>query len=156
LGIAGALTACLNDIMAGRDELPEVRSAHAGLLADGAAPAGVREIVADSWMRSVAAGVNADASQPPITLDHGLLSDYRAEHPLSQIYPLLYDVLGRAAEDCDSVMAVADARGQLLWVCGRPAVLRQAEDILFVEGARWDEAHAGTNAPARRCAWTRR
>jgi hypothetical protein len=147
LGIAGALTACLNDIMAGRDELPEVRSAHAGLLADGAAPGGVREIVADSWMRSVAAGVNADASQPPITLDHGLLSDYRAEHPLSQIYPLLYDVLGRAAEDCDSVMAVADARGQLLWVCGRPAVLRQAEDILFVEGAQWDEAHAGTNAP---------
>jgi hypothetical protein len=133
--------------MAGGDELPRVRSAHSGLLADGVAPAGVREIVADSWLRSVAAGVNADASQPPITLDHGLLSDYRAEHPLSQIYPLLYDVLGRAAEDCDSVMAVADARGQLLWVCGRPAVLRRAEDILFVEGAQWDEAHAGTNAP---------
>jgi hypothetical protein len=133
--------------MAGGDELPGVRSAHSGLLADGVAPAGVREIVADSWLRSVAAGVNADASQPPITLDRGLLGDYRAEHPLSQIYPLLYDVLGRAAEDCDSVMAVADARGQLLWVCGRPAVLRRAEDILFVEGAQWDEAHAGTNAP---------
>jgi hypothetical protein len=133
--------------MVGRDELPEVRSAHSGLLADGEAPAGVREIVADSWLRSVAAGVNADASQPPITLDHGLLTDYRDEHPLSQIYPLLYDVLGRAAEDCDSVMAVADSRGQLLWVCGRPAVLRRAEDIRFVEGAQWDEAHAGTNAP---------
>lgn len=61
--------------MTGRDELPGVRSAHSGLLADGVAPAGVREIVADSWLRSVAAGVNADASQPPITLDHGLLSD---------------------------------------------------------------------------------
>jgi hypothetical protein len=136
--------------MSGPDELREVRSAHAGLLTDGAAPTGirgVREIVADSWMRSVAAGVNVDASLPPITLDQGLLGDYRAEHPLSQIYPLLYDVLGRAAEDCDSVMAVADARGQLLWVCGRPAVLRRAEEILFVEGAQWDEAHAGTNAP---------
>jgi hypothetical protein len=63
------------------------------------------------------------------------------------VYPLLYDVLGRAAEDCDSVMAVGDASGQLLWVCGRPAVLRQAERIMFVEGAQWDEAHAGTNAP---------
>jgi hypothetical protein len=133
--------------MRGADELPEVRSAHAGLLSDGLAPAGVRDIVADSWIRSVAAGVNVDESLPPITMDHGLLSDYRAEHPLSQIYPLLYDVLGRAAEDCDSVMAVADARGQLLWVCGRPAVLRSAEKILFVEGAQWDEAHAGTNAP---------
>src|ERR1022692_584235 len=137
----------------GSDELREVRSAHAGLLTDGTAPSGtsgipgVREIVADSWMRSVAAGVNVDASLPPITLDQDLLGHYRAEHPLSQIYPLLYDVLGRAAKDCDSVMAVADARGQLLWVCGRPAVLRRAEEILFVEGAQWDEAHAGTNAP---------
>jgi hypothetical protein len=126
--------------MAGPDGLREVRAAHAGLLTDSAGPgalraiAGVRDIVADSWMRSVAAGVNVDASLPLITLDQDLLGDYRAEHPLSQIYPLLYDVLGRAAEDCDSVMAVADAQGQLLWVCGRPAVLRRAEEILFVEG----------------------
>jgi hypothetical protein len=145
--VARLLTSCFNDTMPGADELPEVRRAHADLLAGGLAPVGVREIVADSWMRSVAAGVNVDESLPPITMDHGLLSDYRAEHPLSQIYPLLYDVLGRAAEDCDSVMAVADARGQLLWVCGLPGVLRKAEEILFVEGAQWDEAHAGTNAP---------
>ena len=108
---------------------------------------GVRDLVADSWLRSVAAGINVDASEPPITLDQGLLSDYRAEHPLSRIFPLLYDVLGKAAEDCDSVMAVADEYGQLLWVCGRPAVLRRAEAISFVEGAQWDEEHAGTNAP---------
>jgi hypothetical protein len=133
--------------MPGPRDQPEVRRAYAGLLADGLAPAGVREIVADSWIRSVAAGVNVDHSQPPITMDRSLLTDYRAEHPLSQIYPLLYDVLGRAAEDCDSVMAVADASGQLLWVCGVPDVLRQAEEIGFVEGAQWDEAHAGTNAP---------
>ena len=56
-------------------------------------------------------------------------------------------MLGRAAEDCDSVMAVGDEYGQLLWVCGRPGVLRRAESIKFVEGAQWDEAHAGTNAP---------
>ena len=109
--------------------------------------AGVRDLVADSWLRSMAAGINVDASEPPITLDQGLLNDYRAEHPLSRIFPLLYDVLGRAAEDCDSVMAVADEHGQLLWVCGRPAVLRRAEAISFVEGAQWDEEHAGTNAP---------
>jgi hypothetical protein len=109
--------------------------------------AGVRDLVADSWLRSMAAGINVDASEPPITLDRGLLNDYRAEHPLSRIFPLLYDVLGKAAEDCDSVMAVADEHGQLLWVCGRTAVLRRAEAISFVEGAQWDEEHAGTNAP---------
>ena len=109
--------------------------------------AGVRDLVADSWLRSIAAGINVDASEPPITLDQGLLNDYRAEHPLSRVFPLLYDVLGKAAEDCDSVMAVADEQGQLLWVCGRRNVLRRAEAISFVEGAQWDEEHAGTNAP---------
>ena len=75
------------------------------------------------------------------------LADYREAHPLSRVFPLLYDVLGRAAEECDSVLAVGDAHGQLLWVCGRAAVLKRAERIHFVEGAVWDEAHAGTNAP---------
>jgi hypothetical protein len=52
---------------------------------------GVRDLVADSWLRSMAAGINVDASEPPITLDEGLLNDYRAEHPLSPIFPVLYD-----------------------------------------------------------------
>jgi hypothetical protein len=122
------------------------REAHARLLEGKQAP-GVRDMVADSWLRSIAAGINADASEPPITLDGRELGDYRAEHPLSRIFPLLYDVLGQAAEECDSVMAVADEHGQLLWVCGPPGVLRRAEAISFVEGAQWDEEHAGTNAP---------
>ncbi len=104
-------------------------------------------MVADSWLRSVAAGVDVDASQPPIMLDRGLLAEYRAGHPLAAVFPLLYDVLGRAAEECDSIMAVSDARGQLLWVRGKTSVLRRAESIQFVEGAQWDEHHAGTNAP---------
>jgi hypothetical protein len=127
--------------------LSKVRRAHEHLLEQGAAPVGVREVVADSWLRSVAAGVDVDASEPPITLERDLLTAYRAAHPLAKVFPLLYDVLGRAAEDCDSVMAVTDARGQLLWVRGKPWVLRQAESIRFVEGAQWDERHAGTNAP---------
>jgi transcriptional regulator of acetoin/glycerol metabolism len=44
-------------------------------------------------------------------------------------------------------MPLADVHGQLLWVSGRPQVLRHAEVIQFVEGAQWDERHAGTNAP---------
>ncbi len=52
-----------------------MRRAHADLLEQGAAPAGVRDVVADSWLRSVAAGVDVDASQPPITLDRGPAGD---------------------------------------------------------------------------------
>jgi GAF domain len=122
------------------------RNAHASLIEQGVT-AGVREIIADSWLRSVAAGIKADTSDPPITLDRSVLRQYRAEHPLAQIFPLLSDVLGQAAQECDAVMAVADEQGQLLWVSGSTGVLRRAEAISFVEGAQWDEAHAGTNAP---------
>jgi hypothetical protein len=75
------------------------------------------------------------------------LRDHRAAHPLARVFPLLDDVLGQAARDCDAVMAVSDAEGQLLWVCGTPSMLRRAESIGFVEGSNWDERLAGTNAP---------
>ncbi|GAA5030021.1 GAF domain-containing protein [Terrabacter aeriphilus] len=108
---------------------------------------GVRAHVADSWLRSAAAGVQVDAVDAPITLPPDALRDHREAHPLAQVFPLLDDVLGQAARDCDAVMAVSDAAGQLLWVCGTPSVLRRAEAIGFVEGSNWDERLAGTNAP---------
>jgi hypothetical protein len=108
---------------------------------------GMRSQVAESWYRSAAAGVQADAVDAPITLPVDTLRDYREAHPLAQVFPLLDDVLGRAARDCDSVMAVSDSSGQLLWVCGSPQTLRRAESIGFVEGSNWDERLAGTNAP---------
>ncbi len=107
----------------------------------------VRAQVADSWVRSAAAGVEADRMDAPITLPEDALRDHREAHPLAQVFPLLDDVLGRAARDCDAIMAVSDASGQLLWVCGTPSVLRRAENIGFVEGSNWDERLAGTNAP---------
>ncbi|MBO9522133.1 MAG: transcriptional regulator [Nocardioidaceae bacterium] len=107
----------------------------------------MRAEVADSWHLSAAAGVSADDVEAPITLPADVLADHRAAHPLAQVFPLLDDVLGQAARDCDAVMAVSDADGQLLWVCGTPATLRRAEKIGFVEGSNWDERLAGTNAP---------
>ena len=98
-------------------------------------------------MRSSAAGVDPDRHLAPVVLDGSNLTDYRAAHPLSAVFPLLYDVLGRAAVDCDCVMAVGDADGKLLWVSGSREVMRQAERIHFVEGSVWDEGSAGTNAP---------
>ncbi|MGX7681613.1 GAF domain-containing protein [Jatrophihabitans sp. DSM 45814] len=120
---------------------------HAAFLETGSQPATVRTVVANSWLRSAAAGIDPDAHLPPLVLEHDDLLEYRSTHPLSRVFPLLYDVLGKAAEDCDCVMAVGDAEGKLLWVCGTPSVLRKAEAMNFVEGAAWDELHAGTNAP---------
>jgi hypothetical protein len=107
----------------------------------------VRAQVAESWFRSAAAGVHADTVDAPITLPGDALRDHREAHPLAKVFPLLDDVLGQAARDCDAIMAVSDAAGQLLWICGTPALLRRAESIGFVEGSNWDERLAGTNAP---------
>jgi len=107
----------------------------------------MRAEVADSWHRSAAAGVPTDEVAAPITLDNADLRARREAHPLASIFPLLDDVLGQAARDCDAIMAVADEAGQLLWVCGSQPALRSAEQIGFVEGSNWDERLAGTNAP---------
>src|SRR6201982_4262142 len=74
-----------------RGSVPDVRQAREDLLERGALPVGVRGMVADSWLRSAAAGVNADNSPPPITLAPDLLADYRAGHPLGEIFPPLDD-----------------------------------------------------------------
>lgn len=107
----------------------------------------MRARVADSWHRSAAAGVDPDSTDPAITLPSDTLRDYRAAHPLARLLPILDDVLGQTAIDCESLMAVGDAEGHLLWVRGHPAVLRNAESIGFVEGSNWEERLAGTNAP---------
>ena len=44
-------------------------------------------------------------------------------------------------------MAITDATGVLLWVEGAHALRSKAEAMNFVEGARWSEDCAGTNAP---------
>jgi len=131
-----------------RDRADEqLHKAHTWFLEEGTTRGNVRDIVAESWFRSAAAGIDAEHDLPPIEFERSALAEYREAHPLSRVFPLLYDVLGRSAEDCDSLMAISDAEGRLLWVSGNPGVLRRAERINFVEGAAWDEAHAGTNAP---------
>jgi hypothetical protein len=106
----------------------------------------VRSVVADSWRRSAAVLPSPD-STAPIDLSDGDLEAYRAAHPLARVLPIFRDLLGGLAEDGDHLMAVCDAHGRLLWVEGTAPMLTGAEKMNFVPGARWDEAHAGTNAP---------
>lgn len=107
---------------------------------------GLRDVVARSWQRSSAARIGQDAS-PPVLLSDADLVAYRAAHPLSRVIGVLRQLVGEAADDGDYLMAVSDAAGQLLWVEGHRVARARAERMNFVEGARWDETHAGTNAP---------
>lgn len=107
----------------------------------------MRDLIAESWRRSHAAGVNPDRLSAPIALPTAELTEYRKSHLLMQVFPLLRDVLGRAAESCGCVMAVGDHEGRLLWVEGGPAAKRLADGIQFTAGTQWTEALVGTNAP---------
>jgi hypothetical protein len=106
----------------------------------------VRPVVAESWRRSAGALLSPD-STAPIELSDGDLEAYRAAHPLARVLPIFRDLLGGLADDGEHLMAICDAYGRLLWVEGAAPALRGAEAMNFVPGARWDEAHAGTNAP---------
>jgi hypothetical protein len=55
--------------------------------------------------------------------------------------------VGGTAEDGQHLWAVSDTAGRLLWVEGHRSARARAERMNFVEGALWDEEHAGTNAP---------
>ncbi|GIM95638.1 GAF domain-containing protein [Paractinoplanes toevensis] len=128
------------------ERIRQVGRAHERFLSGDQRSPQIRSVVADSWKRSASALPGAD-NTPPIDLSDGELEEYRAAHPLARVLPIFRDLLGGLAEDGDHLMAVCDAYGRLLWVEGAGSVLHGAEQMNFVPGARWDEAHAGTNAP---------
>ncbi|GAA0375125.1 helix-turn-helix domain-containing protein [Streptomyces blastmyceticus] len=123
-----------------------VRGAHAAFVAGGPAGPHVRAVVADSWRRSATA-LPAPEFLAPVELAGAELEDHRRTHPLAAALPLFRELLGSVAADGAHLFSVCDAAGRLLWVEGHAGVRRGAERMNFVPGARWDESHAGTNAP---------
>jgi hypothetical protein len=128
------------------ERIRQVGRAHERFLSGEVAVPQIRSVVAESWKRSADALPGPD-NTAPIDLSDGELEEYRAAHPLARVLPVFRDLLGGPAGDGDHLMAVCDAYGRLLWVEGGPSMLRGAERMNFVPGARWDEEHAGTNAP---------
>jgi hypothetical protein len=106
----------------------------------------VRPVVADSWRRSLALGVDP-ASHTALDLTEAELAEYRERHPLAPMMPLIRRLLTDDADEAGHIVAIGDARGRLLWVEGHHRLRTQAERMCFVEGALWSESGAGTNAP---------
>ncbi|MFF0623701.1 GAF domain-containing protein [Streptomyces sp. NPDC004296] len=128
------------------ERIRTVRRAHEAFLTDGTVAPPVRQVVADSWRRSARACAVPDG-EVPVELDEAALHGYREAHPLARAMPVFRELLGTIAQDGAHLLAVCDPQGRLLWVEGHRGVLRRAERMNFVVGARWDERHAGTNAP---------
>jgi hypothetical protein len=125
-----------------------LRAAHERLVTgSGSAEAAVRPVVWDSWRRSLGSGVDPDGGAPPVDLLDDELRAYREAHPLAPVLPVIRRLLVQDAEADEMIVAVSDAGGRLLWVEGDASLRTRAAGMHFVEGSRWAEEVAGTNAP---------
>lgn len=124
-----------------------IAKARDSFLSSGVAADSLRPVVAASWQRSLRLGLDPQAFAPPVELDGTDLVDLRAAHPLAAVMPVVRRLLVDQAAEAGLLVAVSDERGRLLWVEGSSALRRRAEHMMFVEGARWSEDVAGTNAP---------
>ncbi len=105
----------------------------------------LRPVVAASWRRSLATGVDPDSGA--VHAAAAALDEMRAAHPLASALPVIRRLLIDDAADAGVVVAVSAADGTLLWVEGDRGACRKAESMNFVPGADWSERGAGTNAP---------
>src|SRR6476660_8430127 len=96
----------------------------------------LRRVVAESWRRSLATGVDPDLggaqAAAVVALDR-----MRASHPLAAALPVIRRLLVNEAALAGVVVAVTPPEGHR----------GQAERMNFVPGADWSERGAGTNAP---------
>ena len=107
----------------------------------------LRRVVAESWRRSLAKGVDPDRGGAQASAIADSVARMRTTHPLAATLPVIRRLLVQDATDSGVVVAVTAADGTLLWVEGDPKACRKAEAMNFVPGADWSESGAGTNAP---------
>jgi len=107
----------------------------------------LRQVVAKSWQRSLAKGVNPDLGAAQSSSLALSVARMRAVHPLAAALPVIERLLVTDAADSGVMVAISAADGTLLWVEGDRRACRKAEAMNFVPGADWSERSAGTNAP---------
>lgn len=108
----------------------------------------VRAPVADSWRRSLHAGVRPVGGELPRAVLHRDEAAARWEvHPLAPAAPVMRECLAGIAEDAQHLVVVSDAHGVLLTIEGDAGIRRSAATSMnFTEGALWSEGSVGTNA----------
>ena len=109
------------------------------------APARPRPVVADSWNRLIAKGIDPEHHSPPV-VDTSGLDMLRQQSGLLAVLDDISRGLESVIDDGENILVVADSRGRVLWRSGTPRVLGRADRLGFVEGASWSENAVGTNA----------
>lgn len=124
----------------------ELRLAWERFLDGGEIPA-VRPPIAQSWARSLAAGVDPlRPSAAPLGADPDEIAARWEAHPLAAVLPLIRSLLAPVAGEAAHLVGATDADGTVLWIEGATRDrLRAADRLNFAEGSVWNERDAGTN-----------
>ena len=107
----------------------------------------LREHVAASWRRCLAAGVLPATQLPEAISGRDALAERHAGNrefmlAAQNTWRLLADILS----DAHSVLIVADPDGVVLDVSGNRDVVERGRELYVAPGYDWSEAGAGTNA----------
>lgn len=124
----------------------ELQRIHDAVLGGHRPPARPRPLVARSWSRMLAMGLDPDGRNARDLLPAAEIERLRHFSPLSQVIDELRAVLSSVADASQFLMVVCDADGIVLWREGSARVRMVADELGFVEGARWTEQVVGTNA----------
>lgn len=107
---------------------------------------GAREVIVESWRRSLAARIDPERHEAPVVLGPAEVVDRRGAHPLAAALPVLRETLVSIADAAEHMMLVTDADGTVLWCEGAASVRFRGERVGLTEGTCWSEEAIGTNA----------
>ncbi|WP_336209226.1 helix-turn-helix domain-containing protein [Nonomuraea sp. LPB2021202275-12-8] len=122
-----------------------LRAAHETVTPDKPVSAGPRRLISASWLRSLNAGINPEATAAPLAYSSARLDQARASHPLAPMLPLFTQTLQQMADESEHIMIVTDDEGRILWRVGHSTTLRRADTVGLADGHRWAEDSVGTN-----------
>jgi sigma-54 dependent transcriptional regulator, acetoin dehydrogenase operon transcriptional activator AcoR len=117
-------------------------------LTNGVVPAGVGQVISNSWLRA-----RESHHLDPATIRPGVIEAPEALQERCQwnevfgiVLPVLRDFAGRL-DLSDHALAYFDHDGWMLSIDGDPRVIERLEEIYFHPGTNWAEGSAGTNGP---------
>jgi hypothetical protein len=105
----------------------------------------VRDVIAGSWDRSRAAGVDPELSVAPIVFEVEEAQERWRTHALAGALPAIRELLLDLHGDARQLALFCDRDGTLLWVDGEPHVTDEARSVHLQPGSLWSEAATGTN-----------
>lgn len=124
----------------------ELRRIHDAVLTGARTAGRPRALVARSWERMIALGLDPDGAGARDPLPRAEVEERRRASSLSWVIADLRRALTSVADASRFLLVVTDADGVILWREGASSVRRRADGLGFAEGALWTEGQVGTNA----------